>query len=298
MREMLASFKNNPKYIACIWVVFILFAIIGFFSLTKWSFFKLDAFVIWLLACVAILYLSQKMTAKKAKTNWIMIILGLLLVLLSLLNIPLGFGNPPYSIGDFSILLSGISLVFFGFKGYRSFFLPTILPAVAVIGFQLYDKFQTYLEWISKPLIPPIVVSTTFFLRILRANYTVRENIITYLTIPGETVTLIITENCTGIWSLGTFTISCLIVLASFPQARNAKSYLLIFIGYLGTIASNILRVWFILFVGYYWGSYAAVKSAHDYFGWLIFSVWVIVFWYVFIRYHLKISITGKNTRV
>jgi TRAP-type C4-dicarboxylate transport system permease small subunit len=26
--------------------------------------------------------------------------------------------------------------------------------------------------------------------------------------------------------------------------------------------------------------------------------VWVIVFWYVFIRYHLKISITGKNTRV
>lgn len=225
-----------------------------------------------------------------------MIILGIFLIVLSFFNIPLGFGNPPYSIGDFSIFLSGASLIFFGFLGYNTYTIPVILPAVAVIGFQLYDRLTNYLITFSQPLILPITSLTKIFLQILHADFTIEGNIISYFSVSGEQITLIITENCTGIWSLGTFTVTCLIILVSFPQARTFKSLVFILIGYLGTIVSNILRIWLIVFVGYYWGNYIAIKVAHDYFGWIIFSIWVILFWYLFITRHLKISVvTGKK---
>lgn len=294
MQGLMVALKNDHKRIIYLWTIFIFFNIFCFLLFTKWSFFKFDALIIWIFFCIAIVFLSQKMSSCEKKRNKIMILLGIMLIIYSFFNIPLGFGNPPYSIGDFSLLLSGVNLVFFGIMGYRSLLLPALLPAIAVIGFQLYDNFSFYLVWFSQPLIPLIIHSTTFFLSVLQVDFISKANYISYNSLSGDSVNLVITENCTGIWSLGTFAITCLIIIASFPQARTRKSIFYFFIGFLGTIASNILRIWLIVFVGRYFGSHAAIKFTHDYFGWLFFTFWVIIFWYLFITRHLNISVTGE----
>lgn len=295
LKPVFFNIFKNPKTVASAWVIAIISILFCLFFLTGWSYFKLDALVIWIFSCLSVLLLSQKLkTDESDHPDWILIILGILLAAFSFLNIPLGFGNPPYSIGDFSILLSGISLVFFGIIGKRLLFLPVVLPAIAVIGFQFYEKVNVYFQWLSAPLIPPIVASTGFLLKMIGTQFTIRENLVSFVSSTGEYVNLIISTDCTGIWSLGTFTITCIIILVSFPQARTGKSYVLFLVGYIGTYITNILRVWFIVLVGYYWGSLAAVKSAHDYFGWILFSIWVIIFWYFFITHHLNISIIDK----
>lgn len=289
------KYFNDPRTTAILWILIIIFTLFCVFVFTGWGYFKFDVLVIWCLSCFSVLYLSQNIPAKDSyQRDWNQILLGLFFMIFSFINIPIGFGNPPYSIGDFSIFLSGVSLVFFGIIGVKNYFLPVILPAVAVIGFQFYEKFNIYFHWLSEPLIPPIVASTAFLLKTINAESIITGNTISFTSLTGEYVNLIISTDCTGIWSIGTFTITCIIILVSFPEARTLKSCFLLFIGYIGTFSTNILRVWFIILVGYVWGSHAAVKSAHDYFGWLIFTVWLIIFWYFFITRHLGLSIFDK----
>jgi exosortase/archaeosortase family protein len=116
------------------------------------------------------------------------------------------------------------------------------------------------------------------------------QNLIHFISKTGDPIYLLITPECTGIWSLGTFTIITLLVLFSFPKAFSKGGLFLIFIGYVGTYAGNILRIGAIAYSGYLFGPTGAIEKTHLHFGWIFFLSWMILFWYIFFNKFLHLS--------
>jgi len=282
----------DHKILAISWIILSLVAV-GLFSLaTRMSYFKIDALSIWIFSCIIIFYLSTKPVSVllPAWKNRV-ILIGLLVCIFSVVNIPLGFGNPPYSIGDFLILLSGAGLIVFGLFRFKSYILPVAIPCIAVIGFQLYEIFLVHEQTLSAPLLPFTIFFGMALIRLLGIPVVVNGDLISYISKTGDPIYLQITPECTGIWSLGTFTIMAILVLATFPEALKKRgTYIMLIIGYLGTYAGNILRIGAIAMSGYLYGPTGAIENTHLYFGWIFFLGWMIVFWYIFFTRILGIS--------
>ena len=98
----------------------------------------------------------------------------------------------------------------------------------------------------------------------------------------GDPISLRIIGECTGIVSLGTFTIALIIVLSSFPHSLTRKSLGLIAIGYIGTYCANIGRIILISLSGYFFGPTGVIEQVHIHIGWILFSLWMIIFWYYY----------------
>ncbi|MDG6250520.1 archaeosortase/exosortase family protein, partial [Methanocalculus sp.] len=144
--------------------------------------------------------------------------------------------------------------------------------------------------WIAAPLIPPIVFFSVLILNLTGVAATTSGNLISFVSLSGDPITLAVVADCTGIWSLGTFTAAAAIVLSSFPQGRTMRSMGLIGLGYLGTYAANILRVTIIAYSGYIYGPAGVIEEMHIHIGWVVFSLWMIVFWYYFFTRQLGVS--------
>ena len=286
----------KPRRVAIISVILIIAALFVFFLFSAESYLKVDVLVIWAFASLAVLYQSGTVGKPLSKNIRIfVIILGILLCVLSFVNVPLGFGNPPYSIGDFSLLLSGIGLIVFGILRFDSFIVPITLPAIAVIGFQIYELFLRHQDWITAPLIPVTVTIAVTLLHLLGIPAISNDNTISFFSVDGAPIHLTIVPDCTGIWSLGTFTITVLIVVCNFPMARTKKAALLIGIGYIGTYIANHLRILLIGLSGYFYGPSGLIEDVHIHIGWIIFTLWMIIFWYYFFTRQLEFSFWSKT---
>jgi exosortase len=282
--------------IAKIWTFFCIVTLIGFILTQKSSYFEIDAFGMWVLSCLVILYLSRKKTDQFSDNQQrIIILIGILMCIFSFISIPLGISNPPYSIGEISLLLSGIGVIVFGLFNFRSLVLPVSIPFIAVVGFGLYELFIRNEEWITAPLIPFIVTLTIGMLNLLGINAAADRNIISFISMTGDPVYLAIVSDCTGIWSLGTFTVSVIIVLSSFPKSISKKSLLIIGIGYLGTFCANILRILIISLIGYFFGPAGIIEQVHVHTGWVVFSLWLVIFWYYYFTRQVGISFFPKK---
>jgi len=291
------DFFTNPRRAAIFSVIIITLALSVFFLLSAESYLKMDVLVVWAFASIAVLYQSGTPYNPLSKNiRSIVIIIGILLCVLSFVNVPLGFGNPPYSIGDFSLLLSGLGIIFFGILCFDSFILPIALPAIAVLGFQVYELFLRHQDWITAPLIPVTVMIAVTLLHILGIPAVSVENTISFFSVDGAPIHLTIVPDCTGIWSLGTFTVTVLIVLCNFPMARTKKAFLLIGVGYLGTYIANHLRILLIGLSGYFYGPSGLIEEVHIHIGWIIFTLWMIIFWYYFFTRQLGFSFWSKKT--
>jgi len=289
----------NHKTLAISWIILSLIAI-GLFSVsTHVSYFQDDALGIWVFSCIIIFYMSTK-PIQTLSSEWgrNVIILGLFTCIFSFLVIPLGLGHPPYSIGKFIIFLSGAGLVFFGLFKIKSYLLAVSIPCIAVIGFEIYNLFLVHEQTLSAPLLPFTVFFASVLLSLLGIPATINGDLVHFISKNGATVYLQITPECTGIWSLGTFTLMALLVLSTFPEAlKKRRTFLLIGIGYLGTYAGNVLRIGAIAMSGYLYGPTGAIENTHLYFGWMFFLCWMTVFWYYFFTRILGISFykTEKN---
>ncbi len=281
----------HPTRIALEWFLIVIFAMSLFLVFTSESYMKIDAISIWILTCLVILYLSKKDVKYLAqRRRALVIIAGVLICIISFLRIPLGLGHPSYSIGDFSVFLSGLGLILFGFFGLESFILPVLIPLIAVEGYQIYDLFIRHMDWITAPLIPIIVFLNVSILHLTGIKAVSHNTIISFMSQSGIPIYLQIGGDCTGIWSLGTFTIAAIIVLIGFPQAISRKGIFFIFIGYVGTVIANILRIYVISLSGYFYGPSGVLEHVHIYIGWMIFTIWMVIFWYFFFTRYLKIS--------
>jgi exosortase/archaeosortase family protein len=294
---MFFSESQDASKISKIWTIFCFLMLGGFILTQKNSYMEFDALGIWILTCLIILYLSRKGTGQfSGERRLIIIIIGILMCIFSFISIPLGITNPPYSIGELSLLLSGIGVLVFCLLNFRSLVLPVSIPFIAVMGFSLYELFIRNEAWITAPLIPYIVSLTINLLNLFGIRSVSDGNVISFISLTGSPVYLSIVSDCTGIWSLGTFTITVIIVLSSFPKSITRKSALLIGIGYLGTFCANIIRILVISLSGYYFGPSGMIEQVHVHIGWIVFSAWLIIFWYYYFTRQVGISFFKKST--
>ncbi len=286
----------TPQKAAKIWVILTIIILSIYFVVTSLSYSKVDAISIWVLTGISMIYFSTKTQKYLTKKEQIAVVLvGIGICIFSFLNIPLGLGNPPFSIGELSLLLSGISIIVFGLLAFRTLILPLFFPIIAVLGFEIYELFIRNEDWLLAPLIPPTITLATGTIRLMGIDASVSGNIISFLSMSGETVRLAVVSDCTGIWSLGTFTVAFIIVLATFPEAISKRGVLLILIGYIGTYASNIGRIAIISLSGYIYGPMGVVEQVHVHTGWILFTAWMVIFWYYFFTRHLGLSFIGKK---
>jgi exosortase/archaeosortase family protein len=293
---MISSEYRYAYKIAQIWSFFCILTLIAAIFIQKSSYMEIDAFGVWVLSCIAILYLSRKKTDRFSNTQQgIIIFIGILICIFSFVSIPLGITHSPFSIGELSILISGIGIILFGLLNFRSLVLPVSIPLIAVIGYGIYEIFIRNEEWITTPIIPYIVSLTISLLNFFGINAIADHNFISFLSQTGAPVYLSIVSDCTGIWSLGTFTVTVIIVLSSFPQSISKKSLLLIGVGYLGTFCANIARILIIALCGYYFGPSGVIEQVHVHIGWIVFSAWLITFWYYYFTRQIGISFFPKK---
>ena len=141
---MQETYKDSPDAftVAKIWIFFVLISLGVFLLFVGKTYYTFDAFGIWILSCIALLYLARKkIEYLEERQKFLVIILGLCICGLSFVSIPLGISQPPFSIGEYSVLLSGIGLVLFGALRMRSLLLPVLIPAVAIMGYDGYRLF-------------------------------------------------------------------------------------------------------------------------------------------------------------
>jgi exosortase len=293
---MILSAAHDSYKIAKIWTFFCILTLIFIIATQKSSYFEMDAFGMWILSFLAIIYLSRKNTGQFSGTQQrIIILIGILMCILSFTSIPLGITHPPYSIGEFSLLLSGIGVLVFGLFNFRSLVLPVSIPFIAVMCFGVYELFIRNQDWITAPIIPFIIILTISLLNLFGISAVSNGNVISFMSQAGGIIYLSIVSDCSGIWSLGTFTIAVIIVLSSFPQSISKKSMLLIGIGYLGTFCANIIRILAISLSGYYFGPSGVIEQVHVHIGWVVFSLWMIIFWYYYFTRQVGISFFKKE---
>jgi exosortase/archaeosortase family protein len=282
----------NPTTIAKLWTVFVVITL-GFFLLViEKTYYSFDAFGIWIFSCLALIYLSsQKNEYLEVKRKLIVIAIGFSICIWSFISIPLGISNPPYSIGEYSVLLSGIGLILFGQLKMRKLLFPVLIPFIAITGYEMYHLFMRYIDIMTAPLIPFTLSLTTNLLGVIGLRYTTYDNIITFISQNGDPISIAIVGECTGIISLGTFTIALIIVLTAFPKSITKKSLGIIAFGYIGTYCANISRIVLIVMSGYFFGPSGVIEQVHVHIGWILFSSWMIIFWYYFFTRHLGFSI-------
>jgi exosortase/archaeosortase family protein len=296
MKEMISSFAGDINKVAKIWTFFCLLTLFSFILVQGSSYMEIDALSMWILSCAAIIYLSGKDTGQHFNNqNFFILIIGFLMCLLSFISIPLGITDPPYTIGEYSLLLSGIGVIVFALLGFRSLILPVSIPFIAVMGYGGYEAFVRNQDWITAPMIPIITNIIISLLNFLGIDAVSKGNIISFMSQTGSPIYLAIVSDCTGIWSLGTFTVTIIIVLSSFPASVTKKSLLLIIIGYLGTIFANITRILLIALAGYFFGPVGIMEDVHVHIGWVVFSLWLIIFWYYYFTRQVGINFFKKK---
>jgi len=289
---------QNSYKIAKFWSFFCIVTLVIFIFTQKSSYLEIDALGMWVLSCLAIIYLSRKETGTITENQKrLFLIIGFMMCLLSFISIPLGITNPPYSIGEISLLLSGIGVIIFTLLNFRSLVLPVSIPFIAVMGYGGYEVFLRNQDWVTAPLIPFITHITIFLLNILGISSASNGNIISFMSLTGNPIYLSIVSDCTGIWSLGTFTVAVIIVLSSFPESVTKKSLLLIVIGYLGTFIANIIRILVIALAGYFFGPVGILENVHVHIGWIVFTLWMIIFWYYYFTRQIGVSIFKKGNQ-
>ncbi len=255
---------------------------------------------IWFIAGIGALYTAKNKTNKGLTGNESLAIytLGILAAVSSFTCIDIGFCNPPYNMGEFTILLSSLSIIYFTYLRYRPIIVPSAFPLISVLGYQVFDLFQENIDSLSQPFVEPTTELTAFILKFFGISVEVNGNIISFLSINGSLIPIKIVPDCTGIWSLGAFTASLILVALVFPRVFSRESMPYIIVGYVGTYVANITRVVLICLSAYFYGYSGATEIVHVHAGWVAFSTWMILFWYLFFSRYLlhEKSLEDKKT--
>jgi exosortase/archaeosortase family protein len=287
---------TDASTIAKLWTVFVVITLGFFLLVVEKTYYSFDAFGIWVFSCLALIYLSrQKIEYLEESQKIIVIAIGFSICVWSFLSIPLGISNPPYSIGEYSVLLSGIGFILFGLLKMRKQLFPVLIPFIAITGYEGYHLFMRSIDTLTAPLIPFTLSLTTIVLDVIGLQYTTYGNIITFISQNGDPISIAIVGECTGIISLGTFTIALIIVLTTFPKCITRKNLGIVAVGYIGTYCANISRIVLIIMSGYFFGPSGVIEQVHVHIGWILFSSWMIIFWYYFFTRHLGLYFFQKT---
>lgn len=281
------------------WFVLNAVLLVGGFFLFDRSLFSDMAVFIGILSGLIVLYSAKKKDLKLSDPKkrsffvaacFIVAVSSFANEILSAAGIEMHFWNLPYSIGEFTVLVSALSAAYYAYRGYAKLMIPAGFPAIVITVYQLYDIYEKNLEWIAAPLLGPSTQLAVWVLNLLGINASWSgDYIISYTARDGFPAAVQIVIDCTGIWSLSAFTASVLLVSFAFPKVFSRKGAAYLAAGYVGTYAANILRIVAICLAVYYDRNSGLVPATHMHAGWIAFSGWMLIFWYVFFsRYLLK----------
>tara|TARA_Y100000758_G_C15807083_1_gene333077 strand:- start:40 stop:582 length:543 start_codon:yes stop_codon:yes gene_type:complete len=96
----------------------------------------------------------------------------------------------------------------------------------------------------------------------------------------NELLIVSIAESCSGIYSIIVF--SCALISYLITEYRNLDMRITIFILSLGITISylaNLVRMIIVILAGHYRGM-EFLLFVHQHIGWLIFTLWLMIFWY------------------
>lgn len=280
--------------IAVCWFITTLVALLAWFIYFPKSLMTHMVLFIWVISGVVVLYRARKARGVVMPNNQRIFFLftGVLVIILGFINqiADVIFWNPPYSLGEFAVLVSGLTIMFFAVLGYRSLLLPASFPLITLFIYQVFDLFQENIEWIASPLLGPTTWLSVIILNLIGINASVSgEYVINFLTRDGQVMNIPIVIDCTGIWSLSAFTASVLLVAMISPKIFSRKGVLFLSVGYVGTYIANLVRITLICLSAYLYGYSGATIETHIHAGWIAFTIWMLIFWYMFFsRYLLK----------
>ncbi|MFH1721053.1 MAG: archaeosortase/exosortase family protein [Candidatus Altiarchaeota archaeon] len=235
---------------------------------------------LWILAGGAVFYRSrfEERGFHSGLVQKIVFLVGALAIIYSLISIPLGLSNPPISSDELAVLFSGIALVVFSVKGWSRLALPAAVPLIVVFGYQLVGDRP---ELVTDPLVPFTAKVSVTLINLIGISANLANNIISYDAVNGDLIRLSIIPACTGVWSMSAYLVAVLMMLVIFPHIGR-KGYMLFLAGIVGTWISNLGRVLLITLSGYFYGRGGLLQIVHIHAGWIAFSIWMLVFWYVF----------------
>lgn len=182
-----------------------------------------------------------------------------------------------------TILLAGLSIIFFTILNLRRPIVPLLIPVAVALA-------SRFIRPMMESLITPLVQLTFIIVSVIFGLFVevkTRGVILSFTAVNGALMNIGIDNSCSGIWSLSAFTLAMLLVLIVFPNLfRRWLQYFVV--GFVVTYVINIIRIIFVCFVGYFTGSYEQVMFTHTHVGWILFTLWMIVFWYSFISEFLR----------
>ncbi len=233
---------------------------------------------VWMAVGVIVIY-----KARHEKNPGLSTVLKVPCILMGLSACILSVYMPSFRMPELSILLAGISIIFFALLEFRPLLLPSSIPIVVAIASR---TIRPKLASLVAPLVDLTfnIVSTILGLFI---EIQTRGHTLIFPAREGTIMRIGIDTSCSGMWSLGAFTIAMLLVLITFPYIFRRWA-VFFSLGFMGTYLLNIIRVTSVCLIGYYSASYEYVKFAHTHIGWILFTIWMIIFWYFFIIMLLK----------
>ncbi len=115
---------------------------------------------------------------------------------------------------------------------------------------------------------------------------------LTFLTKAGERLTVVITTECSGIYSFGIFASAFAAFVLTEYERFDLRVIGLLVLGFLTSYVANILRmVLIVLFGAYSWLGSSSIESllvAHSSLGWIIFLAWISIFWSIVFRFFVR----------
>jgi exosortase/archaeosortase family protein len=271
-------------FISCLVILALFFsrALQEFYKALSWEYLRSTGMYPWavLSLCFLWLYLkrdaiSEKMQDKGLIPSPLYILIGILTVVSSLVIANI-YPILEISFVLFILLLSftGLFALFFG----KAALIPSIL--LGVYGFTLAGPLI-----IARLFEVPFSLLATWFtvgtLKLVGISVSMEGQLVSFLTMSGDSMSVFIDSRCSGSASLTVF-IALFILMMLDRRLPSRKATQLFLFGIAGTFLQNILRLVVVILAGHFYGSPALWKT-HDYAGYIIFPAWFAIFAYIYL---------------
>lgn len=223
--------------------------------------------------CVIWLWLKRRQIVAEVETRLrpAFVLLGLVMIVLAII-IP---ESEHFIV--FSVLLAttGIYAVLMG-KGVR---IPAIL--LGIYGFVV--AFPRFVEqYVEIPYAMTAIKPLLGILTLFGYEYDSQVQWLHFTSASGEPVSVAITAACAGPTTMAVFLAIFALMMLDMPLPPKKAAWLLAF-GVVGTWIQSIIRLVFLLVVGYQWGR-DALFTAHSWSIYILFPLWYLLFVYIYFR--------------
>lgn len=188
-------------------------------------------------------------------------------------NVPLGLLTHMMLIIMVVFLLLGV----FGFRFLQTFSKAFRKELLICFFIAVVFYFGIFYVWTFWPYLSSLVLAAEFFLFSLFIH---TVTIIPPYTLSFPTFSITIAQACSGLDSIFLFTSLYIIIWLIDKETLNPRRMALLFIpALIGTIITNIIRVFLLILIGIYVSPQLSATLFHTYLGMILFIIYFGIFW-------------------